>query len=148
MKTVLQVDKIKRIPQSKPLEYTFTGMILAARDGDQILDCMSIFEHMKSQCVPNIGTINTMLRVYGQNDFFSAAKSLYEEIKQTGSADRAPVIPDGYTYSTMLEASADALEWEYFDHVYREMVFSGYQLDQTKHGLLLVKASKAGKVVS
>ncbi|CAN0917822.1 Pentatricopeptide repeat-containing protein At5g67570, chloroplastic [Linum grandiflorum] len=140
-----QVDKIKRIPQSKPLEYTFTGMILAARDGDRILDCISIFEHMKSQCVPNIGTINTMLRVYGQNDFFSAAKSLYEEIKQTRGTHRAPVIPDGYTYSAMLEASADSLEWEYFEHVYREMVFSGYQLDQTKHGLLLVKASKAGK---
>ncbi|CAN1777477.1 Pentatricopeptide repeat-containing protein At5g67570, chloroplastic, partial [Linum perenne] len=142
-----QIDKIKRIPQSKPLEYTFTGMILAARDGDHILDCICIFEHMKSQCVPNIGTINTMLRVYGQNDFFSAAKSLYEEIKQTGSTHYSSVTPDGYTYSAMLEASTNALDWEYFEHVYREMVFSGYQLDQTKHGLLLVKASKAGKVV-
>ncbi|CAN1777481.1 Pentatricopeptide repeat-containing protein At5g67570, chloroplastic [Linum perenne] len=140
-----QIDKIKRIPQSKPLEYTFTGMILAARDGDHILDCICIFEHMKSQCVPNIGTINTMLRVYGQNDFFSAAKSLYEEIKQTGSTHYSSVTPDGYTYSAMLEASTNALDWEYFEHVYREMVFSGYQLDQTKHGLLLVKASKAGK---
>ncbi|CAI0406374.1 unnamed protein product [Linum tenue] len=113
-----EVDKIRRVPQSKPLEYTFTGMILAAMDGGHIHDCIAIFEHMKSHCVPNIGTINTMLRVYCQNDFFSAAKSLYEEIKITYGTH---CTPDGYTYSAMLEASANALEWEYFEHVYREM---------------------------
>ncbi|CAI0405532.1 unnamed protein product [Linum tenue] len=113
-----EVDKIRRVPQSKPMEYTFTGMILAAMDGGHIHDCIAIFEHMKSHCVPNIGTINTMLRVYCQNDFFSAAKSLYEEIKITYGTH---CTPDGYTYSAMLEASANALEWEYFEHVYREM---------------------------
>ncbi|TKY55608.1 Pentatricopeptide repeat-containing protein [Spatholobus suberectus] len=46
----------------------------------------------------------------------------------------------------MLEASASAQQWEYFEHVYREMIVSGYQLDQNKHLSLLVKASRAGKL--
>lgn len=48
--------------------------------------------------------------------------------------------------SAMLEASASALQWEYFEYVYKEMVLSVYQLDQNKLAYLLVEASRAGKV--
>lgn len=151
LKTCLQVEKLKKLPRSKPLEVTFTGMITSSMDGGHIDDCLSIFKHMKYHCSPNIGTINIMLKVYGRNDMFSKAKELFEETKSFASnicTDDGGIslIPDLYTYSSMLEASASAQQWEFFEYVYKEMALSGYQLDQNKHALLLAKASRAGKV--
>ncbi|WCJ37795.1 Pentatricopeptide repeat-containing protein At5g67570 chloroplastic [Euphorbia peplus] len=140
---LLEVNKMKGLRYRKPLEVTFTGMIMSSLDGGYINDCISIFEYMKAYCVPNIGTINVMLKVYGQNDLFSKGKELFEETK--GSKNEISVAPDMFTYSAMLEASASALQWEYFELVYRVMVLSGYQLVQSKHALLLVEASRAGK---
>lgn len=149
----MQVDNIRSLPRAKPLEVTFTGMIKSSMDGGHINDCICIFEYMKDHCVPNIGAINTILKVYGQNDMFSKAKVLFEEVKvaksefyATPGGGNSSVVPDVYTYNSMLEASASAQQWEYFEHVYREMIVSGYQLDQDKHLPLHVKASRAGKV--
>lgn len=153
--TWLQVDNIRILPRAKPLEVTFTGMIKSSMDGGHIDDSIQIFEYMKDYCIPNIGTINTMLKIFGQNDMFSKAKVLFEEVKAaksesyvTPGVGNSSVVPDAYTYNSMLEASASAQQWEYFEHVYREMIVSGYQLDQNKHLLLLVKASRAGKVAN
>ncbi|XVF17516.1 hypothetical protein REPUB_Repub10bG0129600 [Reevesia pubescens] len=149
---MIEVGKMKKLSHWKPLEITFTGLIMASLDGGHVNDCISIFQYMKDHCAPNIGTINAMLKVYGRNDMFSKAKELFEEINKAKSCtyDSLNVkfdnlIPDGYTYSLMLEASASALQWEYFEYVYKEMALSGYQLDQTKHAFLLVEASRAGK---
>ncbi|KAK7346893.1 hypothetical protein VNO80_21417 [Phaseolus coccineus] len=150
---ILEVDNIRSLPRAKPLEVTFTGMIKSSMDGGHIDDSIRIFEYMRDHCAPNIGAINTMLKVYGQNDMFSKAKVLFEEVKAAKSESYATpgvgnssAVPDSYTYNSMLEASASAQQWEYFEHVYREMIVSGYQLDQNKHLLLLVKASRAGKL--
>lgn len=128
-------------------------MIKSSMDGGHIDDCLCIFEYMKDHCAPNIGTINTMLKVYGRNDMFSKAKVLFEEVKVAKSDSYAipeggssSVVPDAYTYNSMLEVSASAHQWEYFEHVYREMILSGYHLDQNKNLSLLVKSSRAGKV--
>jgi pentatricopeptide repeat protein len=136
---------MKRLRYKKPLEVSLTGMIASSMDGGHIDNCISIFEHMKAHCVPNIGTINTMLKVYSRSDLFSEAKELFEDIKGVDHSGTT-IIPDGYTYSSMLEVSARALQWEYFEYVYKEMSFSGYQLDQIKHAPLLVEASRSGKV--
>ncbi|KAI9074583.1 hypothetical protein K1719_043424 [Acacia pycnantha] len=148
-----EVEKIKRLSHARPLEVTFTGLIMSSLDGDHIDDCICIFECMREYCAPNIGTINAMLKVYGRNDMFSKAKELFEEVKiaksdcygSPGDGGKRSILPDQYTYGSMLEASASALQWEYFEHVYREMTLSGYQLDQNKHASLLVEASRAGK---
>ncbi|WJZ91842.1 hypothetical protein VitviT2T_010884 [Vitis vinifera] len=149
---IVEVEKLKKRPHSKPLEVTFTGMITSSMDGGHLDDCLSIFEHMKYHCSPNIGTINAMLKVYGRNDMFSKAKELFEETKRSTFASNTcmddgsiSLVPDLYTYSSMLEASASAHQWEFFEYVYKEMTLSGYQLDQSKHALLLGKASRAGK---
>ncbi|KAM3014598.1 hypothetical protein FF2_027279 [Malus domestica] len=147
-----EVEKMKKVTNTKPLEVTFTGMITSSMEGRHIDDCISIFEHMKTQCSPNIGTINAMLKVFGRSDMFFKAKELFEEIK-TVKPDSDPLLdgggtslaPDEYTYISMLKASASALQWEYFEHVYKEMALSGYQIDQSKHASLLVEASRAGK---
>ncbi|KAJ0098072.1 hypothetical protein Patl1_28509 [Pistacia atlantica] len=145
------VEKMKKLRHRKPLEVTFTGLIMSSLDGGYVDDCISIYEHMKEHCEPNIGTVNTMLKVYGRNDMFSEAKELFEETMRTNSGRYTPgsnatsLKPDNYTYSLMLEASASAHQWEYFEYVYKGIALSGYQLDQTKNAWLLVEASRAGK---
>ncbi|XP_052204949.1 pentatricopeptide repeat-containing protein At5g67570, chloroplastic-like [Diospyros lotus] len=149
---LMEVEKLKKRHTYKPLEVTFTGMIKSSMDAGHIQDCISIFQHTKDHCMLDIGIINIMLKVYGRNDMFSKAKDLFEEAKRTQSDSTSSpdgygysLVLDTYTYSTMLEASACALQWEYFEYVYREMVLSGYLLHQSKHALLLVEASIAGK---
>lgn len=147
-----QIEKLKKLPYRKPLEVTFTGMILSSMDGGRVNDCVSIFGHMTRHCKPNIGAINAMLEVYGRNDMFPEAKALFEQTERMGSGcgtslenTDTPLQPDFYTYTSMLKASAHARQWEYFEYVYKEMVLQGYQLDQSKHAWLLVEASRAGK---
>ncbi|XP_057491695.1 pentatricopeptide repeat-containing protein At5g67570, chloroplastic isoform X1 [Actinidia eriantha] len=149
---LLEVEKLKKLPRTKPLEVTFTGMIMSSMNGGHVHGCISIFQHIKDRYAIDIGIINAMLKVYGMNDMFSKAKELFEETKRVKSDSNqsldgfgSSLTPDAYTYSTMLEASAGALQWEYFEYVYREMALSGYPLDQRKHAFLLVKASRAGK---
>nr|CAD1837809.1 unnamed protein product [Ananas comosus var. bracteatus] len=151
-KGLLQVEKLKNLSFAKPLEVAFTGMILASLDGGHLNDCISIFERMKDYCTPNIGTINAMLKVYSRSDMFAEAKELFESTKATFSGfgifsdDGSLLKPDEYTYSTMLDVSASAHQWEYFEYVYKEMALSGYQPDQKKIAGLLVEASRAGKM--
>lgn len=134
---MMEVEKLRRLPHAKPLEVTFTGLILSSMSGGYISDCISIFEHMNHLCTPNIGTINAMLKAYGRGDMFTEAKELFESIEKN--------LSDEYTYSSMLEISASAHQWEYFEYVYKEMVLYGYQLDPKKHAWLLFDASRAGK---
>ncbi|XP_015959971.2 LOW QUALITY PROTEIN: pentatricopeptide repeat-containing protein At5g67570, chloroplastic [Arachis duranensis] len=151
---IVEVEKIRRLSHARPLEVTFTGMIMSSMDGGHLNDCIHIFEHMKDVCTPNIGAVNTMLKVYGQNDMFLKAKELFEEVRalrldtftpQEVVGDGSSIIPDVYTYSAMLEASASAHQWEYFEHVYKEMILFRCKLDQNKSATVFVKASRAGK---
>ncbi|GJR88934.1 pentatricopeptide repeat-containing protein [Tanacetum coccineum] len=148
---MLEIKKMKRLPLTRPLVVTFTGMILSSMDGGHIGNCIRIFDISKEYCSPDIGIINAMLKVYGRNDMFFEAKELFEDTKKSNGhnvslgRDGPFVSPDAYTYGEMLRVSASAHQWEYFDYIYKEMVYSGYQLDQNKHSFLLVEASRAGK---
>nr|XP_043618136.1 pentatricopeptide repeat-containing protein At5g67570, chloroplastic-like [Erigeron canadensis] len=148
---IVEIKKMKRLTLTRPLVVTFTGMILSSMDGGHIGNCIRIFDISKEYCAPDIGIINAMLKVYGRNDMFFEAKELFEDTKRSNGhnislgRDGPFVSPDAYTYGEMLRVSASAHQWEYFDYVYKEMVFSGYQLDQNKHAFLLVEASRAGK---
>ncbi|KAI3928462.1 hypothetical protein MKW98_024063 [Papaver atlanticum] len=149
------IEKMKKLTLTKPLEVAFTGMILSYENrhiNASINDCISIFKQMKNHCAPNIGTINAMLKVYRHSDMFLKAKELFEDTKRRGevsdadsNGDRSYLALDVYTYSSILEASASAHQWEYFEYVYKEMHLCGFQLDQNKHAWLLVQASIAGK---
>lgn len=149
---MMEIEKLKKLPHSKPLAYAFTGMILSSMDAGHVNDCVSIFYHMQDHCAPDVGAINAMLKVYGHEDMFFEARELFEKVKSSmtrngscfGDGD-TPLAPDIYTYGSMLEASGRTHQWEYFEYVYKEMCISGYQLDQGKHAALLVEASRAGK---
>ncbi|KAL0332347.1 UNVERIFIED_CONTAM: Pentatricopeptide repeat-containing protein, chloroplastic [Sesamum calycinum] len=149
---ILEIEKLKNVRPTRPLAVTFTGMILSSMDGGHVNDCVSLYEHSKTLISPDIGLINAMLKVYGRNDMFLKAKELFEETMRNylgseigesghGSSPKADV----YTFSVMLEVAASALQWEYFEYVYKEMTLSGHQLDHHKHSALLVEASRAGK---
>ncbi|PKA58181.1 Pentatricopeptide repeat-containing protein [Apostasia shenzhenica] len=145
-----EVEKLKKLTRTKPLEVTFTGMILASLDGGYANDSIAIFYYMKDHCTPNIGTINAMLKVYGCCDMFVKAKELFESIKEGSSGSSTsdevqPLKPDSYTYTLMLESSASAHQWEFFEYVYKEMALSTLELDMNKYSWLLVEAAKAGK---
>ncbi|CAN6459729.1 unnamed protein product [Victoria cruziana] len=148
---MVQIKKLKKDPSHRPLEIAFTGMLRSCMEGGHLQDCISMFDHIKSFVPPSIGITNIMLKVYGRNDMFAEAKGLFESIKMVttcspASVDGATTIsPDSYSYGSMLEASAAAQQWEYFECVYKEMILCGFQLDQQKHSRLLVEASKAGK---
>ncbi|KAK9066999.1 hypothetical protein SSX86_014323 [Deinandra increscens subsp. villosa] len=148
---IVEIKKMKRLPLTRPLVVTFTGMILSSMDGGHIGNCIRIFDISQEHCSPDIGIINAMLKVYGRSDMFLEAKELFEDTKRSNGhnisvgRDGPFVNPDAYTYGEMLRVSASSHQWEYFDFVYKEMVFSGYQLDQNKHSFLLVEASRAGK---
>ncbi|XP_076956828.1 pentatricopeptide repeat-containing protein At5g67570, chloroplastic-like [Bidens hawaiensis] len=148
---IIEIKKMKRLPLTRPLVVTFTGMILSSMDGGHIGNCIRIFDISKEHCAPDIGIINAMLKVYGRSDMFFEAKELFEDTKRYNGhnvnvgRDGPFVNPDAYTYGEMLRVSASSHQWEYFDYVYKEMVFSGYQLDQNKHSFLLIEASRAGK---
>ncbi|RWW58094.1 hypothetical protein BHE74_00035090 [Ensete ventricosum] len=85
---------------------------------------------------------------------FTKAKELFEATKATycrskpESANGSYLQLDAYSYKSMLEASASAQQWEYFEHVYKEMTLGGHQLDHRKHSWLLVEASRAGKTIA
>lgn len=151
---LLQIEKLKNLRPTRPLAVTFTGMIMSSMDGGHVHDCVSLYEHSKTLMAPDIGLINAMLKVYGRNDMFLKAKELFEETRRNdfgseigehghGSFAKA----DAFTFGSMLEASASALQWEYFEYVYKEMTLSGHQVDRHKHSALLVEASRAGKVL-
>ncbi|XP_047310589.1 pentatricopeptide repeat-containing protein At5g67570, chloroplastic [Impatiens glandulifera] len=149
-----EIEKMKKLPRSMPLVGVFTGMIKASLYGGHVNDCISIFEMIRVKWPINIGIINIMLKVYGQNDMFSKAKELFEKTKKgeyysnsylNGTTTTTSIVLEGYSYILMLKASANAHQWEYFEYVYRDMALVGYHLDQTKHDLMLVEASRAGK---
>lgn len=150
--TYFQIEKLKKDPSHRPLEIAFTGMIRSCMEGGHMQDCISMFDHIKGFVPPSIGIINIMLKVYGRSDMFAEAKGLFESIKMLPACSpaslngSATVSPDSYSYSSILEASAAAQQWEYFEYVYKEMILGGFQLDQQKHARLLVEASRAGKV--
>ncbi|KAI8028815.1 Pentatricopeptide repeat-containing protein [Camellia lanceoleosa] len=59
---MLEVEKLKKLPRTKPLEVTFTGMIMSSMDGGRVHDCISIFQNIKDHFVLDIGIINAVLK--------------------------------------------------------------------------------------
>lgn len=150
----MQIEKLQNLHPTRPVAVAFTGMIMSAMDGGHVNDCMALYEHSKSLCISDIGLINAMLKVYGRNDLFHKAKELFEETRRNGLGSEIGEHDEGsfpradaYSFSSMLEASASALQWEYFEYVYKEMLLSGYQVNQNRHSVMLVEASQAGKVL-
>ncbi|XP_058760784.1 pentatricopeptide repeat-containing protein At1g30610, chloroplastic-like [Vicia villosa] len=147
---LMQIDKICKVA-SKPLVVTYTGLMQASLDSGNIQDGAYIFEKMKENCAPNLVTYNIMLKAYVEHGMFQEAKELFERMLENtnylSNKDdyKMRVVPDIYTFNTMLDACAADKKWDYFDHVYQRMLYHGYHFNPKRHLRMILEASRAGK---
>ncbi|KAK2351625.1 pentatricopeptide repeat-containing protein, mitochondrial [Trifolium repens] len=147
---LMQIDKICKVA-NKPLVVTYTGLMQASLDSGNIQDGAYIFEKMKDICAPNLVTYNIMLKAYVDHGMFQEAKELFEQmLENTNHLSRKDdykmrVIPDIYTFNTMLDACAAEKRWDYFDYVYQRMLYHGYHFNPKRHLRMILEASRSGK---
>ncbi|KHN39846.1 Pentatricopeptide repeat-containing protein, chloroplastic [Glycine soja] len=145
-----QIDKICKVA-NKPLVVTYTGLMQASLDAGNIQDGAYIFEKMKEICAPNLVTCNIILKAYLEHGMFQEAKVLFEQMSENanrlrGNTDyKMLVVPDTYSFNTMLDACVAEKRWDYFDHVYQRMLYHGYHFNPKRHLRMILEASKAGK---
>lgn len=124
----------------------------ASLDSGNIQDGAIIFEKMKEICAPNLVTCNILLKAYLEHGMFQEAKELFEQMLENtnhlrGNTDyKMLVTPDIYTFNTMLDACVAENRWDYFDHVYKRMLYHGYHFNAKRHLRMVLEASRAGKV--
>ncbi|CAE5958915.1 unnamed protein product [Arabidopsis arenosa] len=144
------LNKICRVA-NKPLVVTYTGLIQACLDSGNIKNAAYIFDHMKKVCSPNLVTCNIMIKAYLQGGFFEEARELFQKMSEDGnhikiSSDfESRVLPDTYTFNTMLDVCAEQKKWDDFGYAYREMLRHGYHFNAKRHLRMVLEASRAGK---
>ncbi|XP_054813577.1 pentatricopeptide repeat-containing protein At1g30610, chloroplastic isoform X1 [Prosopis cineraria] len=147
---LMQIEKICKVA-NKPLVVTYTGLIQACLESGNIQDGAYIFEKMKDVCSPNLVTCNTMLKAYLEYGMFEEAKELFEKMSENtnhvrrNSDYKVVVIPDIYTFNTMLDACIVEKKWNYFDYAYQKMLYHGYHFNPKRHLRMILEASRAGK---
>ena len=149
------MEKICKVA-NKPLVVTYTGLIQACLDSGNsgnIQDGAYIFKEMQNSCSPNLVTCNIMLKAYVDHGMFEEATDLFHKMLEDRnirrkSDYRARVIPDIYTFNTMLDACIAEKKWDDFENIYRGMLHHGYHFNAKRHLRMILIASRAGKVSS
>uniref|UniRef100_A0A804IFW3 Pentatricopeptide repeat-containing protein n=1 Tax=Musa acuminata subsp. malaccensis TaxID=214687 RepID=A0A804IFW3_MUSAM len=148
---LLQIDKICKVAK-KPLVVTYTGLIKACLDSGSIENGAFVFNQMHKFCSPNIVTYNIMLKSYLNHGMFEEAKDLFQKILDGSHqiANRGDlsqkVVPDKFTFNTMIEACAQTQKWDDFESAYGQMLNHGYHFDTRRHLRMVLDAFRAGKV--
>ncbi|CAN1328093.1 Pentatricopeptide repeat-containing protein At1g30610, chloroplastic [Linum perenne] len=121
-----QVDKICRVA-NKPLVVTYTGLIQACLEAGLTDGASHIFSHMKQFCSPNLITCNILLKGYLDHGQFEEARSLFDKMledgKHIGSNTIVGVVPDIYSFNTMLDACVAEQRWDDFGHEVVELTW-------------------------
>ncbi|CAN1166572.1 Pentatricopeptide repeat-containing protein At1g30610, chloroplastic [Linum perenne] len=142
-----QVDKICRVA-NKPLVVTYTGLIQACLEAGLTDGASHIFSHMKQFCSPNLITCNILLKGYLDHGQFEEARSLFDKMledgKHIGSNTIVGVVPDIYSFNTMLDACVAEQRWDDFGHVYETMLQHGHHFNAKRHVRLILEAARAG----
>ena len=148
---ILQIDKICRVA-NKPLVITYTGLMQACVDSGDVENAAYIFDHMQKFCSPNLVTCNIMLKAFLDHGKFEDAKQLFLTLLDNGNNIRREedyrvrVIPDIYTFNTMLDACAAEKRWEDLEFAYAQMLRYGHHFNAKRHLQLILEAQRAGKV--
>ncbi|XP_044496901.1 pentatricopeptide repeat-containing protein At1g30610, chloroplastic-like [Mangifera indica] len=148
---LMQIEKICKVA-NKPLVVTYTGLIQACLDSGNIENAAEIFNQMKDFCSPNLVTCNIMLKAYLENGFFEEAKKLFQRMSEDSSRhswepdNRGLVVPDIYTFNTMLDACIVEKRWDDLEHVYKKMLQHGFHFNAKRHVRIILDASRAGRV--
>ncbi|KAH7545584.1 hypothetical protein FEM48_Zijuj01G0109000 [Ziziphus jujuba var. spinosa] len=145
-----QIKKICKVA-NKPLVVTYTGLVQACLDSGNIQDAEYIFNQMKDFCSPNLVTCNIMLKAYLEHGMFKEAKELFLEMLEDGnhisskSDYKVRVIPDIYTFNTLLDACTAEKRWDDFEYVFKRMLHHGFHFNAKRHLRMILDASRAGK---
>ena len=113
---ISQIEKICKVA-NKPLVVTYTGLIQACLDSGNIQNAVYIFNQMRNFCPPNLVTCNIMLKAYLEHGLFEEANELFNKMLDDGnhisrrSDYKFRVIPDIYTFNTMLDACREQVGW-------------------------------------
>ncbi|GMP70994.1 hypothetical protein CsSME_00029589 [Camellia sinensis var. sinensis] len=148
---VMEIDKICKVA-NKPLVVTYTGLVQACLEAGNIQNGSYIFNHMHKFCSPNLVTCNIMLKSYLEHGMFEEAKGLFQEMLEHGNRVsnkvdyKERVIPDIYTFNTMLDACVMEQRWDDFEFVYKQMLHYGYHFNAKRHLRMVMDACRAGKV--
>lgn len=131
---------------------TYTGLMQACVDSGDVENAAYIFSHMQKFCSPNLVTCNIMLKAFLDHGKFEDAKQLFLTLLDNGNNIRREedyrvrVIPDIYTFNTMLDACAAEKRWDDFEFVYTQMLRYGHHFNAKRHLRLILEAQRAGKV--
>lgn len=132
---------------------TLTGLIQACLESGSIEDGSYIFNHMHKFCSPNLVTYNIMLKAYVEHGRFGDAKDIYAKIIDgtryivNVSDYKERVVPDKYTFNTMLDACVSENSWSDFASVYQQMLQHGFPFIEKCHFRMILEALKAGQVI-
>lgn len=132
---------------------TYTGLIQACLESGHIENGAYIFNHMQKFCSPNLVTCNIMLKAFLDHGRFEEAKQLFLTLLENGnfiSHDedyKVRVIPDIYSFNTMLDACAVEKKWDDLEFVYTQMLKYGHHFNAKRHLRLILDARHAGKVL-
>ncbi|CAL9016112.1 unnamed protein product [Prunus brigantina] len=147
---LMQIEKICKVA-NKPLVVTYTGLIQACLDAGSIKNGAYVFKQMENFCSPNLVTCNTMLKGYLDHGMFEEAKELFLKMLDDGnnisnkSDYKVRVIPDSYTFNTLLDTCIIEKRWDDFEFVYKMMLHHGYHFNAKRHLRMILDASEAGK---
>lgn len=150
---VLQIDKICQVA-NKPLVVTYTGLMQACLESGDVENGAYIFNHMQKFCSPNLVTCNIMLKAFLDHGRFEEAKQLFLKLLENGNSIsreedyKVKVIPDIYTFNTMLDACAVGKKWDDLEFAYTQMLRYGNHFNAKRHLRLIFDARRAGKVLS
>lgn len=148
---LMQMDKICKVA-NKPLVVSYTGLIQACLDSGNIQNAAYIFNQMKNFCSPNLVTCNIMVKAYLEHGLFEEAMKLFQEMAEDSNHitreydKKGLVIPDIYTFNTMLDACAAEKRWYDLELVYKRMLHHGFHFNAKRHLRMILDASRAGKV--
>ncbi|XP_057980925.1 pentatricopeptide repeat-containing protein At1g30610, chloroplastic isoform X2 [Malania oleifera] len=147
---LMQIEKMCGVA-NKPLVVTYTGLIQASLDSGNIQNGAYIFNEMRKFCHPNLVTFNIMIKAYVGHGMFKEAKELFQKMLDDGNHIRSTfdyktrVMPDIYSFNTMLDACIAEKRWDEFEFVYRVMLNHGYYFNAKRHLRMILEASRAGK---
>lgn len=112
-----------------------------------------IFKQMQNFCSPNTVTFNIMLKSYIEHGMLEEAKALFKKMLDlshqiSSKADsRLAAVPDKFTFNTMIEAFAEAKQWDDSANTYMQMLHHGFYFDKKRHLRLVLDAFREGKVL-
>ncbi|KAL3616778.1 hypothetical protein CASFOL_039172 [Castilleja foliolosa] len=146
-----QIDKICKVA-NKPLVVTYTGLMQACLEAGDVKSGSYIFNHMQKICSPNLVTCNIMLKAFLDQGMFEEAKMLFQSLLENGKFIKheedykVRVIPDIYTFNTMLDGFGAEKKWDDVEFVYAQMLKYGHHFNAKRHLQLVLDARRAGKI--